>query len=363
MHFRFLTSTPLNIVRGSGTFAGITTLAKFLKQSGAGVELITPVIKFPVYTIERLIFNEMLRLRRIDVDGITVGFDMDGYTLAGKRAGFHVASIKGVIADEMRFEHGVTRATMRVQAACEKIHVQRADLVIAPSQYSAGRIQELYGIEREPRIVPEAIDLEQWRQLLQRNPAPAAKDEFVVLSVCRFYPRKRLHILLGALNRLRSRIPSLEVRIVGDGPEAARLKSICRSSRLDDIVRWLGNVAADELAREYNRCDIFCLPSAQESFGIVFLEAMASGKPIVASRAASAPAVVKHGILVEPENQEALADAIEQLYRNPALRKTLADSAQQWVKQFDATLIAASFLREIEVVTGVPAPARIHAVS
>jgi glycosyltransferase involved in cell wall biosynthesis len=363
MHFRFLTSTPLNIARGSGTFAGIATLAKFLKQSGADVDLITPVVKVPVYTLERLIFNQMLGLRPIDADGITVGFDMDGYTLAGKKGGFHVASIKGVIADEMRFEHGVTRATMRLQAGWEKIHVQRANLVIAPSQYSAGRIQELYGVEREPRVVREAIDLEEWRRLLQRNPAPPANDKFVVLSVCRFYPRKRLQVLLGAVNGLRSRIPGLVVRIVGDGPEAARFKSMWRSLRLKDTVKWLGNVAADELAREYNRCHIFCLPSVQESFGIVFLEAMASGKPIIAARAASAPEVVKHGILVEPDNEEALAEGIEQLYRNPALREKLADSAQHWVKRFDAPLIAANFLREIEVAMGVAAPARIHAVS
>jgi len=358
MHFRFITSTPLNIARGSGTYTGIVTLAKSLRDSGETVELVTPTVKFPVYTIERIIFNKMLRFRRKVPGAITVGFDMDGYILAASGSGFHVASIKGVIADEMRFETGITRATMRLQARCERVHVKHASLVIAPSQYSAGRIQALYGVSSKPRVVPEAIDLTRWRSLLQINPAQPAEGKFTVLCVCRFYPRKRLQILLRAAGRLRGKIPGLQVRLVGDGPEAACLKSFCRDQQLDGIVNWLGNVSHAALAAEYNRCDIFCLPSVQESFGIVFLEAMAAGKAIVAARAASAPEVVKHGILVEPENDEALAAGIERLYRDLPLRATLAAESARWVEQFDAPSVAARFLHEVErAAPSDPSPA------
>jgi glycosyltransferase involved in cell wall biosynthesis len=358
MPFRFITSTPLDIVRGSGTFAGISTLAKFLRTSGETVDLVTPTLRFPIYTVERLIFNEMLRLGRRSGNGVTVGFDMDGYTLAGRGRGLHIASIKGVIADEMRFERGLTQATMRLQALCEKHHVQRADLVIATSRYSAGQIQQLYAISSQPRIVPELIDLSSWHRLLQLNPARPQVNKFVVFSVCRFYPRKRLHVLLGAAGRLRSKIPGLEVRIVGNGPEAPRLQSICRGKGLQEIVTWLGNVSQDELAREYNRCDVFCLPSVQEGFGIVFLEAMASARPIVAARATAVPEVVKHGILVEPDDDEALAEGIELLYHAPDLRAALAARGSEWVKQFDAPLVAEAFKREVELATGIRVTAR-----
>ncbi len=358
MHLRLITSTPLDTVRGSGTFAGISTLAKFLRMSGEIVDLVTPTLRFPVYTVERLVFNEMLRLGHRGGIDVTVGFDMDGYALAGTGRGLHIASIKGVIADEMRFEAGLTRATMRVQALCEKRHVQRADLVIATSRYASERIQEFYAISNKLRIVPEPIDLTRWRRLLQLNPAQPAGDKFIVLSVCRFYPRKRLHVLLGAADRLRGKIPGLEVRIVGGGPEAPRLKSICRKLGLQGIVTWLGNVSQAELASEYNRCHIFCLPSVQEAFGIVFLEAMASAKPVIAARAGAAPEVVQHGILVEPDDAGALVEGIERLYHAPELRAALAAKGSECVKQFDAPLIAEAFMQEVEHAGGLPATAR-----
>jgi glycosyltransferase involved in cell wall biosynthesis len=158
-----------------------------------------------------------------------------------------------------------------------------------------------------------------------------------------------LHILLGAADRLRSKIPGLEIRIVGNGPEASRLKSIWQEKNLHGVVSWLGNVSRNDLAREYNRCNIFCLPSVQEAFGIVFLEAMASAKSIVASRAAAAPEVVKHGILVDPENEEALADGIERLYSDPSLRMTLGEQGSQFVQQFDGARVAGAFLHEAEL--------------
>jgi glycosyltransferase involved in cell wall biosynthesis len=350
MRIRFITSTPLSVVQGSGTFVGSTTLVSSLRGLGVTVDLITPGIRFPVYTLQRLIFNEMLRFRGRDDYDVTVGIDMDGYTLAGVGPSVYVASIKGVIADEMRFETGLTKATMRLQAACEKLNVHRADCVITTSQYASARIQELYGVSKAPRIVPEAIELTAWEKLFRLNPAQPDRNKFVVLSVCRFYPRKRLDMLLGAAQRLRSRITGLEVSIVGGGPEAKRLKDVCRNGDLQGVVKWRENIPQSELAREYNRCDVFCLPSVQEGFGIVFLEAMANSKAIVAVRAGAIPEVVKHGLLAEPDDEEALAEAIERLYREPALRKSLGAAGRLFVKQFDAPVVAELFLHEIEAL-------------
>ena len=334
--------------RGSGTFAGISTLARALAALGVEVDLLAPGRRFPIHTVQRLWFNERLRRLSLKNCGTIVGFDMDGYRIAGRTGRPHVASLKGVIADEMRFERGLTRATMALQAACEARHVRRADLVITTSRYAASRIRELYAPVREPVIVPELIDLSGWGELFRRNPATPDPDRFRVLSVCRFYPRKRLPVLLRAAAKLRQTIPQLEVRIVGGGPEARKLRRLARDLQLGGVVQWLGDVSQDELARQYQQADVFCLPSVQEGFGIVFLEAMAAGKPIVAARAAAVPEVVRQGLLVEPDDPDGLAAALDSLYRDPGLRRSLGEAGRAEVKAYDAPHVAGEFLEVLQ---------------
>lgn len=334
MRIRFLTSTPLDIARGSGTYVGIEVLARALGRLGHAVEFEPPGRRLPVYTAERLLFNR--RLRPDPSFDLTVGFDMDGYTIAG--APGHVAALKGVIADEVRFERGLTRLTMSLQARCEREHVRRAARVLATSRYSAQCAREFYGLGALPAVVPELIDLAEWRGLLARNPAQSPR--FTVLFVGRLYRRKRVEVLLGAAAALGRRIPELEVRIVGNGPSARELRALPGASS----AVWLGDVTRSELAAEYNRASLFCLPSVQEGFGIVLLEAMAAGKPIVASRAAAIPEVAPHAALVETGNAEALAAAIARLYDSADERRANAAAGAGWVEQFDAPRVARLFL-------------------
>jgi glycosyltransferase involved in cell wall biosynthesis len=325
---------------------GTRTLIEALRQLGVGIRTLTPRTLFPNYTAARILFNERLRWRKLDGDAI-VGIDADGYAIAGRRnSPPHVACIKGVLGDAVRFERGATRASLALQARLEKRHAQRADLVVTISCYCAERLAELYRIKNAV-IVPELIDLHDWRALFRANPAAPDPRKFTVLSVCRFYPRKRVDVLLRAAALLRDRIPQLEIRIVGNGPEYKRLQQLHFDLSLGSIVRWLGDVSLATLAAEYGRSDIFCLPSVQEGFGIVFLEAMAAGKPIVAARAAAVPEVVRHGMLVEPENPEALAEAIWGLHRDPDLRASLGLSGLGEVEQFEMHRVARRFLAEI----------------
>ncbi len=230
---------------------------------------------------------------------------------------------------------------MSVQAACERAHVRAADLVITTSRYAARLIQELYGLSQTPSVVPELIDLEGWRGLFARNPVAPGPAKFTVFCVCRFYPRKRLDVLWTPPRGLR------DLRIAGGGPERARLQTQWKTKNLERTVRWLGDIGQDELAREYSRCDVFCLPSVQEGFGIVFLEAMAAGKPIVATSAAAVPEVVESGILVEPGNAEALAEGILGLYRSPERRAELSAAGLGTVLRYDSPHVAKLFLAEI----------------
>jgi glycosyltransferase involved in cell wall biosynthesis len=344
MRIRFLTSTPLDISRGSGTYVGIALLARALGELGHEVVIEAPRTHLPVYTAERLLFNRGLR-PSADVD-CTVGFDMDGYRIATEAG--HSAALKGVIADEVRFERGLTRLTMGIQARCERLHVLRAARVIVTSRYCASRVRALYGATREPLVVPELIDLAAWRAALAAGIAPGTAGRFTVLFVGRLYRRKRVDVLLRAAAILRGRISELDVRIVGDGPCAAPLRRLAGELKLNGTVAFLGDVSRSQLVEEYRAASVFCLPSVQEGFGIVLLEAMAAAKPIVASRVAAIPEVAPHATLVEPDNPEALAAGIELLYRSPAIRASQCHEGSVRVEQFDAPRVARLFCDAID---------------
>src|SRR5581483_10782340 len=227
-------------------------------------------------------------------------------------------------------------------ARCERLHVHRARQVVVTSRYAADRAVDLYGLPRPPLVVPELIDLAEWRNWLERH--PAASSKFAVLFVGRLYRRKRVDVLLRAAAEARRRIPELDVRIVGSGPCASALHALARELSLDTTVTWLGDVSRAALAEEYNRSALFCLPSVQEGFGIVLLEAMTARRAVVASRAAAIPEIAPHARLVEPNDPGALAAAIVELYHSPEARAAQAVAGAGWVEQFDAPRVARLFL-------------------
>ncbi len=349
----FVTAIPLNVRGGSGCYVGTRTLADALRDLGIAVEMVTPRLHTPVYTATRLLFNETLRWRSFPGDA-TVGIDVDGYTIAGKPGAIpHIACIKGVLGDAALFEKGRTRLSMALQSSLEAKHARRADLVVTISNYCVQRLEELYGVKNAV-VVPELIDLDSWRSLFRVHSTAPDPRAFTVLCVCRFYPRKRVEVLVRSAAILRQRVPQLQVRIVGNGPENASLRQIASDLDLESTVRWLGDVNKETLAAEYGRAAVFCLPSSQEGVGSVFLEAMAAARPIVAMRASAVPEVVQDGILVEPENPEALAEALFSLYRDRELRMSLGAAGARRVEEYEMHRVAALFLAQVaKVVPGL----------
>src|SRR5206468_2410469 len=153
---------------------------------------------------------------------------------------------------------------------------------------------------------PEPLAPAEWPRRFAEAPRLASRPP-TVLCVARMYPRKRLDVLLRAGARLRGRIPGVRVRIVGDGPESARLRALSAGLGLEETVTFLGEISRSALAVEYVGADCFCLPTVQEGFGLVFAEAMAAGLPIVACRTAAVPEVVEDGrtgLLVSPNDPD-----------------------------------------------------------
>ena len=349
MRFEFLTSTPLSPTEGSGTFVALDGLVRGLRTLGhtAAVRPLTARTRF--HTLDRWLYNAGVVLAPPSAD-VTVGVDLDGFLWARRRRGRFVVMLKGIIADELRNERGVVRALLGVQARWERSNTARADRVVVPSRYSVSVAHDVYGIpDAKLAIVPEPIDLADWRRrFAEAAGARAARP--TVLSVARMYPRKRLDDLLRAAVILRERIPDAEVRIVGEGPESARLRALHRELRLGDGAILLGEVTRPRLAVEYVRAHCFCLPTVQEGFGLVFAEAMAAGLPVVACRAAAVPEIVEDrrtGFLVSPRNPGELAAALETLLMNGNLREDFGRAAAQRVEAFGLPRVARRFLETL----------------
>jgi len=350
VRFEFLTSTPLSPTEGSGTFVALDGLTRGLRDLGHTVAIRPLSARTGFHTLDRWVYNVWVALRPPAAD-VTVGVDLDGFLWARRRrCGPFVVMLKGIIADELRNERGWVRVLLSLQARWERSNTARADRVIVPSRYSASVAHDVYGIpDAKLAIVPEPIDLADWRRRFAEA-AGARATRPTVLSVARMYPRKRLDDLLRAALILRERIPDAQVRIVGEGPESARLRALHRELRLGGGAVLLGEVTRPRLAVEYASAHCFCLPTVQEGFGLVFAEAMAAGLPVVACRAAAVPEIVEDrrtGLLVSPRNPGELAAALETLLMNENLREDFGRAAAQRVEAFGLERVARRFLETL----------------
>ncbi|HTI52773.1 MAG TPA: glycosyltransferase family 4 protein [Verrucomicrobiae bacterium] len=282
---------------------------------------------------------------------LVLGVDLDGFLWARRRRTLpFVASLKGIIADELKNERGLVRALLAVQARWEARNVARADLVMVTSRYSAEVARREYRVPPERlAVVPEPIDLEVWDDQFWRAPR-RPRGGPVVLCVARMYPRKRIGDLLRAADMLRARVPGLQVRVVGRGPEWPALSRLHAELGLGDSVALLGDLTRERLAEEYVNATVFCLPSVQEGFGIVFLEAMAAEMPVVACRVAAIPEVVQDGItglLTAPRAPGELAAAIERLIADPALARGMGREGRRRALGFTPRHVAERFLHAV----------------
>jgi phosphatidylinositol alpha-mannosyltransferase len=196
------------------------------------------------------------------------------------------------------------------------------------------------------RIIPNGIDLARFSA--PREPMPQYRDgKLNVLFVGRLEKRKGVSHLLRAWRHVRREIPAARLIVVGEGRPLEGYQRFADAHGMPEIV-FTGYVPPEDLLRYYQTCDVFCAPSTgQESFGIVLLEAMAAGKPIVASAIPGYQEVVRHrqeALLVEPRDEVALAMSLVHVLADAGLRQALAEAGRRRAAQFAWDRIASSVL-------------------
>jgi phosphatidylinositol alpha-mannosyltransferase len=211
-------------------------------------------------------------------------------------------------------------------------------------------------------IIPNGIDLEHF------SPDVPPIDEFRdgklnILFVGRLEKRKGANYLLKAYRRVKEEIPDSRLLIVGPGTRLRKkYERQVRRQGLKDVV-FVGYASYDDLPRYYQTADIFCSPATgRESFGIILLEAMAIGKPIVASNIDGYARLVNHGIdglLVPPKDEKALAQALISLMTNESLRQQMGAQGRMKVRKYDWKQVAQQVANYyISILNGSPQPKR-----
>lgn len=222
----------------------------------------------------------------------------------------------------------------------------RASAIIAVSELARREVSR-YGkrFDRKTVVIPNGIQLSEFSLELHQ---PRSDNGAVrCLCVAFMQARKGLEYLLeafgmleaeGLLSGSQTASGAISLTIVGDGPHHARLKKLAQDLGIQDYVRFAGRLDRSGLKQEFAGADAFVLPSLWEGQGIVFLEAMASGLPIVATRIPGVEGMLQdraNALLVPPRDSRALAHAIRELAADPDLRRRLASEGITRVKHYD----------------------------
>ena len=173
----------------------------------------------------------------------------------------------------------------------ERIALRNATAVWCVSSYTRSELLRHSQLSQERAVVlSNALD-----PSFQIVPAPPAPTRPVILSVTRLSAAegyKGVDHLISALAEIRRKVPDARLRVVGRGDDLPRLQQLASEQGVAEHVRFLGYLGDAALREELARCRIFALPSQREGFGLVYLEAMAFGKPCVAARSGAAPEVI-----------------------------------------------------------------------
>ena len=177
-------------------------------------------------------------------------------------------------------------------------------------------------------------------------------DKPVVLSVGCGTIRKGIPYLLRAVRDVKVQIPDTTLIVVGPTRYGEQMLSIARDLGIQEDIIFSGKVSREELPFYYSACDIVAVPSLQEGFPVVVLEAMASGKPVVASRVGGIPEAIEtglNGILFEPGNVPQLTRALATLLEDEGLRRKMGRAARQIAEtRYDWKKIAGEYMCEFK---------------
>jgi phosphatidyl-myo-inositol dimannoside synthase len=219
------------------------------------------------------------------------------------------------------------------------------DVVTFVSRYTRSRFAPAFGPAASLEYLPPGVDTDRFRP----DPAgrAALRDRYrlgerpTVVCLSRLVPRKGQDMLIKALPSIRRRVDGAALVIVGGGPYLEELRTLAQSCGVADDVTFTGAVPGGELPAHHALADVFAMPCRTrgggmdvEGLGIVFLEASASGVPVIAGESGGAPEAVQHnktGLVVDGRSVDKVADAVTELLVDRDRAAAMGAAGREWV--------------------------------
>jgi glycosyltransferase involved in cell wall biosynthesis len=236
-----------------------------------------------------------------------------------------VVTTHGLDVFSSRREKGVSR---RWVEHCSRFVYRKADMNICVSEAVRRVMVDVLGDSARTTVVYNGVNTSLF--------APPLNDDEdstpTILSVGRLVPSKGQELVLRAIAELRRKHPRLGYDLIDDGPQRSHLLALAHELKVAERVNFFGRQNRQCVAEAMKRCTIFALPSTDEAMGCVYLEAMATAKPIIGCRQQGIEEIVRHGEtgwLIQPNNLQEMVNALDTLLDNASLRKRMGMEARK----------------------------------
>jgi glycosyltransferase involved in cell wall biosynthesis len=293
-----------------------------------------PTLILPCLTIAEYIsfsLNCAKKIKKVELD-LVHGQTMYSFGYARHKHLPFVLTIQGpqltelrtIISSKLTINHLITDT---FSVMMEAYAAKSADAIIVDSFRSKQTVSKEYGVPsgKIKVINKEGVDCSKFQV--------SVCNSNEILFVGRLHERKRIDKLIHAFAKVKLAVPDAKLKIVGSGELEKKLRTLVKNLGLWDDIQLTGFVPDTELPSHYANASVFVLPSAYEGFGIVLLEAMASGLPIVSVKTGVAETVIRHGWNGYLVDYETMADAIIKLLTDKPLCQKMGVRGRAIVKQ------------------------------
>jgi glycosyltransferase involved in cell wall biosynthesis len=211
-----------------------------------------------------------------------------------------------------------------------------------------------YGADREKVLeAPQVHDIQWLSSRVEAERKDSLPGLGTVLYIGSLTERKGVDLLLDAFARAAAAHPTARLRIVGNGPMRTALERKARQTGFRDRIDFIGFVEPARIPAEFAGAEMFILPSREDTFGVVVVEALACGVPVICSTFAGVSGYLRDGedaFVVDPRDADRLAGGITRLLEEDSLRSRFADRGREIARQFDASSVAGVFLQAVQRV-------------